>query len=185
MSNENTKLTKCNTCNADIAKGAKVCVHCGAKVRKPFYKKWWFVAVIVIVIISFFASMGADEDQKEMTEPMEQTEQMQQQIEYTSYTVAQLVDDLENNALSAEEKYSNQYVEITGRLGNVDSDGKYISLYPTNDEFAFMGVQCYIKNDEQKSRVATLSKNDVITVRGKIKSIGEIMGYSLDIDSIQ
>ena len=50
--------------------------------------------------------------------------------------------------------------------------------------FTIQDVQCYIKNDEQKAQVANLSKGDVITVKGKIKSIGELMGYSLDIDSI-
>ena len=29
-----------------------------------------------------------------------------------------------------------------------------------------------------------MGKDDPITVRGKIKGVGEILGYSLDIDSI-
>lgn len=29
-----------------------------------------------------------------------------------------------------------------------------------------------------------MSVDDIVTLRGKIKSVGEVLGYSLDIDSI-
>jgi hypothetical protein len=74
---------------------------------------------------------------------------------------------------------------VTGRLATIDSDGKYISILPTEDEWAFLGVQCYIQTDEQRSQVADLSKGDVLIVKGKITSVGEVLGYSLDIDSIE
>ena len=34
------KLKKCETCGQEIAKSCKVCPNCGAKNKKPFYKKW-------------------------------------------------------------------------------------------------------------------------------------------------
>jgi len=55
-----SKLVKCKTCGAEIAKNAKVCPGCGAKNKKPFYKKWWFWVVVVIVCIAL-ASGGSDE----------------------------------------------------------------------------------------------------------------------------
>ena len=54
-------------------------------------------------------------------------------IEYTAVTVAEMVEMLESNAMKAEATYQDQYVEITGRLGNIDSDGKYITLYPSTN----------------------------------------------------
>ena len=92
--------------------------------------------------------------------------------------------DLENNALGASDKYKDQYLEITGRLGVIDSSGKYISLYP-DDEFALIGVQCYIKNDEQKSKVSAMKKGDTVTLKGKCTNVGEVLGYSLDIEEIK
>lgn len=84
----------------------------------------------------------------------------------------------------AEATYQDVYVEITGRLGNIDSDGKYIDLLPADDEWAFIGVQCYIENDEQKAQVMEMSIDDMVTLRGQITEVGEVLGYSLDIDSI-
>ena len=99
-------------------------------------------------------------------------------------SVSEMVDTLESNAMKAEATYQDAYVEITGRLGNIDSDGKYFTLEPSDDEWAFYGVQCYMQNEEQKAQVIEMSVGDTVTLRGQITEIGEIMGYSLDIDSI-
>ena len=53
-----------------------------------------------------------------------------------------------------------------------------------NDEWAFSGIQCYLTTDEQKAQIMEMSVDDIVTLRGKIKSVGEVLGYSLDIDSI-
>lgn len=115
----------------------------------------------------------------------EEAEPTEKPIEYIKYDVSEMMDDLDANALKAEKKYADQYVEITGRLSNIDSDGKYIDLMPTDEEFAFIGVQCYIKSDEQTDKVMEMSTDDTITLKGQITSIGEIMGYSLDIIEIE
>jgi aspartyl/asparaginyl-tRNA synthetase len=96
-----------------------------------------------------------------------------------------MMDELSSNALKAEKKYQDQYVEITGILSNIDSDGKYIGLVPSDDEYAFIGVQCYIKSDEQTDRVMEMTIGDTVTIKGQITIIGEVLGYSLDIDEIK
>lgn len=105
-------------------------------------------------------------------------------ITYVQYSVSQMMSDLDSNALKAEKTYSDAYVEITGRLNVIDSDGDYISLVPTEDEWAIMGITCYIKNDKQLEQVMEMSIDDTVTLRGQITSIGEVLGYSLDIDEI-
>ena len=49
MSNQNLK---CKNCGEEISKKAVVCPKCGAKVKKPFYKKGWFIALVVIFVIA-------------------------------------------------------------------------------------------------------------------------------------
>lgn len=44
------KFTNCKVCNQEIAKKAKMCPNCGAKIKKPFFKKWWFWAVIIVIL---------------------------------------------------------------------------------------------------------------------------------------
>jgi RNA polymerase subunit RPABC4/transcription elongation factor Spt4 len=45
------KMVSCKKCNNVIAESAKQCPYCGAKNKKPFYKRWWFVLILIIVVI--------------------------------------------------------------------------------------------------------------------------------------
>ena len=106
------------------------------------------------------------------------------EVTYEKVTAKELIDTLQNNALKAKENFKDKYVEITGRLNVIDASGAYITVNPLGDDFVLTGVQAYIKTDEQKQVVSGLSKGDKITVKGKIKDVGEVLGYSVDIDEI-
>ena len=178
MQNE-TKV--CKHCQTEIPKKAKVCPNCRKK--QGGIIKWIVLSIVAIALISAFA--GGDDDTKKASSSDDTSKQEEQAIEYTVCIVGEMMETLENNALKAETAYQDKYVEITGRLSTIDSDGKYISLLPVDDEWAIIGVQCYIQTDEQKSQVAEMSTGDTITVKGKITEVGEVLGYSLDIDSIE
>ena len=47
---ENKKIINCKVCDKEIAKNAKTCPNCGAKNKKPIYKKWWFWVLLVLFI---------------------------------------------------------------------------------------------------------------------------------------
>lgn len=159
--------------------------------EQPKKKKTWiWVVVGIIAIFVLIGSSGGDEETKNTSEnvvkeniEVEETEPIQ--VEYIKYDVDEMVNVLSENALKAEKTFQDQYVEVTGILRNIDSDGKYISLDPINEEFSLYGVQCYIQNEEQINQVLEMKIDDTITVKGKITSVGEVMGYSLDIDSIE
>ena len=150
------KMTTCKHCGAEIAASAKVCPQCGGKNPKPIYKRPWFIVLIVLVVLiaastaagggspsNGDSSNGGSVSSKETSTP--------QEITYTAYDVSELMADLDSNALKASDKYKGQYVELTGKLDAIDSDGSYISITPTDDIFSLIGVQCYIKSDEQKN----------------------------------
>lgn len=46
------KIIKCKSCGADIASSAKHCPSCGAKNKKPIYKRIWFWILMVILLIA-------------------------------------------------------------------------------------------------------------------------------------
>lgn len=46
------KIIKCKSCGADIASSAKHCPSCGAKNKKPIYKRVWFWILMVILLIA-------------------------------------------------------------------------------------------------------------------------------------
>ena len=191
MSNDN-KTKVCKHCQTEIPKKAKVCPQCRKK--QGGIIKWILLAVLALGLIGALAG-GDSEDpvntdnQTDVVAESQQTEAETEVveepvIEYTVVSVSEMVEVLESNAMKAEAAYQDAYVEITGRLGNIDSDGKYITLYPSDNEWAFTGVMCYMQNDEQKAQVMEMSVDDTVTLKGQVASIGEVLGYSLDIDSI-
>ena len=187
-----SKLVTCKHCGEEIAAGAKVCPKCGGKNKKPIYKRPWFIILIVLIVIGAIGSAGGNDNQSDTSKDTnnavvnekDSTQKETEEISYTAYNVSELTSDLDSNAMKATDKYKNQYVELTGRLNVIDSSWKYISITPTDDEFAIIGVQCYIKNDDQKNAVMDMSIGDTVIVKGKITDVGEVMGYSLDIDEI-
>ena len=179
------KMTTCKHCGQEIAASAKVCPHCGGKNKPPIYKRWWFIAIIVIIVLAAIGGSGSSDSSGSTSSTATSktavsSSSSEAAIEYTAYTVTELSEDLDSNALKAADKYKGQYVELTGRLSVIDSNGKYISIVDSTDDWAITGVQCYIKNDEQKQVVMDMSIGDEIVVKGKITDVGEVLGYFLD-----
>jgi hypothetical protein len=52
------KMHACKTCSKEVAKSAKVCPHCGAKLKMGFFKKAFLGIVGFIVLIVIIANMG-------------------------------------------------------------------------------------------------------------------------------
>lgn len=196
------KMINCKTCGAEIAANAKVCPKCGAKNKKPIYKKWWFYVLIVLILAGIFgrtpsssssstvpsSSKAASVQTEAQTKPAAEAtpKPTPEPITYTHYKVTELFDALKANAMKAQNTFKDQYVEIEGYLGTIDSSGKYIGIgaEENNYDYLFQEVQCYIKSDEQRNAILEMNSGDYIVLRGKIISVGEVLGYSLNIDSI-
>lgn len=54
-----SKMVICRNCNNPISAKAKICPSCGAKNKKPFYKKVWFIILAIIVAIGVIASISS------------------------------------------------------------------------------------------------------------------------------
>lgn len=102
-------------------------------------------------------------------------------ISYTKYQVSKLIDDLESNAYRAKENYKGAYVEITGRVSSVDSNGKEIILDPTNNSYSLYFINCELDSD-QKDIAYSISEGDIITLRGKITYVFDLY-YEFDVHS--
>ena len=146
------------------------------------------IFVVIGIIGTIFGGNSEDDsstnqsDQAQSEDSVSPSEQ-EAEITYTAVSVNDMMSALESNALNASDTYKDQHLEVTGRLGTIDSSGEYITLYP-DDEFALTGVQCHIQDDAQLEVVRTLSTDSQVTVRGTCTDVGEVLGYSLDIDEI-
>lgn len=183
----------CPKCNAEITESkAKACESCGASLKAPIYKKWWFWVIIALGVLIIASTGSTEETNQDSSSPAtsasSQISSVNNQNSKKTYEIVDLqkmLDDLNENALRAESTYQNKYVQVTGKIVNFDSDGAYISIEPKNaSEWNFETVQCYIKTDSQRDFLMNKSKGDIVTIKGKITSIGEILGYSINIDEI-
>lgn len=195
MAKEKPETKICKHCKTEIPYGAKVCPQCRKK--QGGVLKWVIIAFVAICVIGA-AGGGSDNEPKETnnTNNVNDTqavqnelqgdtkpEESQETIEYISVTATELSDALSNNAMKAQNDYKEQYLEITGKLGNIDSNGKYIAIDSDND-FDLTNIQCYIKTDEQKQIIMEMTRGDSIIIKGYCKDIGEILGYQIDIEEV-
>ena len=149
-------MTVCKACGAEIAKSAKTCPNCGAKNKKPVFKRPWFIILAIVVILGIGgAAIGGGDDEPATNDSASSSDvssdtqdeakaTKEKKIEYEDITADQLSEDLEANAAAAKDKYAGNYYAISGKLGNIDSDGAYIDL-DTSDEWDFTSIQCFIK----------------------------------------
>ena len=175
------KMKTCSTCGKLIASSAKFCPFCGAKNAKPFYRRVWFW-LLSIWLAAFLMSYPRNDKSAPASSVEETTEAP---IVYTEVTAEKLIADLNSNAMNASEKYKGNYYEVTGELRSIDAQGGYITLVDPASQFTFGNINCYVKGNEAvKQQIKTTSLGDTIKVKGKITDVGEVLGYSMTIDSV-
>lgn len=182
---EETKT--CKYCQTEIPKKAKICPNCKRK-QGP---KVWLIVLIAIIVLAIIAAASGGSDSSSGTSSSSSTTTSKKAsvedaapIEYKAVAVTDLEEALKGNALKASDTYKGQYLEISGCLDVIDSSGKYISINAGSDDWTLVNIQCYIKNDNQKAAIMEMSKGAKIVVKGKCKDVGELLGYSIDIDEV-
>ena len=187
-----SNMTKiCKYCKTEIPKDAKICPNCRKKQKGPL--GLIIAGVIVVLVIGSVAGGGsgskstsAKTEDKAVTTASKEADVQTTEApkEYITVTKQELSDELHANDLKAYDKYKDKYIEVSGYLDVIDSSGKYISINTGKEDFSFVNVQCYIKNDDQKAVVMDMNKGDAVTVKGKCKDVGEVLGYQIDIEEI-
>lgn len=58
-----SKMIQCRSCGKVIAKQAIACPACGAKNKKPFFKKWWvWLIVVIVALVAVISFSGKDKE---------------------------------------------------------------------------------------------------------------------------
>lgn len=179
-------MKKCKSCQTEIDSKAKKCPYCQADLRNWFVKHKVLTGLLAIVVIVMISNMSGGNDNSS-TNNANTPNKTTTNAPIPSPIIVKtdtLVDALKDNALNANNTYRDKYVEVTGRLSNIDSSGKYISLSPINDDFSLTSIMCYI-TQEQQEIVARFKKDQIVTVVGTITDVGEVMGYSIKVESFK
>lgn len=62
------KKVICQNCQSAIDRNAKICPVCGAKNKKPFYKRGWFIVLVILIIFNIYGCAGSRNQDKKETE---------------------------------------------------------------------------------------------------------------------
>lgn len=112
----NNKLTKCKACGAEIAKAAKTCPQCGAKIKN---KKVLLIGILVLVIVIAIAAGSGDSEPKKVGEiGSTQTETQDSGNKKSTFAVGEIAEmkNVRAALVSVEES--------TGSTYNKPADGK-------------------------------------------------------------
>lgn len=137
-------------------------------------KKYLFTVMVMALFAIGFAASDDSESQKVAEEEVPASME--------AVNVEQMLLDLNQNEMRAQKKYSGKWFEITGRLGSMDSEGEYFTL--VGEAFTMVSVHCKLPKDKREQlteKLIDMEKGDLITVKGKVTDMGEVMGYSVTI----
>lgn len=151
------------------------------KASRPWFKKKRFWALGVIAIIAVASTMGGGSGSSDTSSNQGNT-QNETEVAPVAVTAEQLLSELEANALAAKNAWNDKRVTITGTLDNIDASGDYFTLRG-NEEFSFINVQVFI-DDSFIDEVSAFNKGQTVKVTGVISGVGEILGYSVQAESI-
>jgi hypothetical protein len=179
-------MKKCKSCQTEIDSKAKKCPHCQADQRNWFVKHKIITVILVLVLIGVISggAKGNNTTTNSSTSSNKTTNTNTPKPNPIIVKTDTLIDALKENELNASNTYKDKYVELTGKLSVIDSSGKYIGLSPINDDYSLRTVMCYV-TQEQKDIVAGLKKDSLVTVIGTITDVGEVMGYSMKVESFK
>lgn len=186
------KMTKCKVCGADMASNAKACPQCGAKNKKPIYKRWWFWVICVLVLFGAISSAGS----KDSSAKGESGNEHEMQAQGATTVSSPLDDDIIDVDISkchvkylrhelvenmAGEKCAAVYYEFT----NNDADNKAF-MYVVNDKAFQDGVELksslFHVSDESHDKSAEIKTGVTITVCSAFELRDETTDIELEIE---
>lgn len=168
------KMTKCKSCGNDIASSAKNCPGCGAKNKKPIFKKWWFWLIIVLVLIVIIGTTGGDDTDTGATNAASGDSSVSQAVVKTEANKDNKLGKYQleiKNARMTETYDGKPAVVIT--YGFTNNSDKPASFYVSIDENVY-------QNDIGLNEAIILTSSDDYSSDNQRKEIKT--GASLDVD---
>ena len=167
----------CRHCGEPMVRSAKICPKCGGKNPVPFFSRWYVWAIIMLLLVGAWNALTKEPADYNGNAP-------RSDVEYAEFTVDELAEEFNANELRAKDTFLDSYVAVTGRLRIIDEDGEYFEIYPLGYD-SLDNVRCIIMHDDQKEKLKEYSKDDTITVKGKITDVGSFYDLKLEVDCIE
>lgn len=140
--------------------------------QKPMTNKQVFILILgitafVVPLILYLSHLFPDKPTKIDDEG----------VEVISIKAEDLIDNFYNNEVKSKAEYIPQWLEVDGKISNIDGNNKKAKLRFYNDSlFDFLSVTCFIDDQDSLEKVLDLNTGDRVTVTGKLvrKLLGDL-----------
>ena len=122
-----SKMTQCKSCAKEIATSAKSCPGCGAKNKKPIYKRVWFWVIAIIIVIGATGGSGTD-DSKEINSGNIESEQEVSQNNIENTTAENKSENKVEDNIPTEYKSALRKAKLYADTMNMSKTGIYDQL---------------------------------------------------------
>ncbi len=164
-------LKKCKSCEKEVAKSAKVCPHCGEKLKMGMFLKL-IIGIVVIVVVVLVAQPSSEDAQKTLNNKLD---------EITNATPANL-DTAELAGIysmiskstklqkeNKEEEIKGKIVEWTVKVFNIKKrEGFYRIQSSSSAKMPGTFVDLYSRNEKQKDIIEGSTGGDALKIKGII-----------------
>ena len=181
-----SKMTKCKSCGGDIASSAKRCPSCGAKNKKPIYKRVWFWILVVVLLIAIFGFIASkvnpsDSIEIETTTEADSNVYVKKSSTKKSLKTNKIISEFYDNTVLFKKNYDEQVVEWEGTITGIaetDDENKDVIVYMDKGIDTYLIeyiVSATIKNDKDKEKILNYKTGDKIKIKG-IMSVSDYEG---------
>ena len=141
-----SKMTQCKSCAKEIATSAKSCPGCGAKNKKPIYKRVWFWVIAIIIVIGATGGSGTD-DSKEINSGNIESEQEVSQNNIENTTAENKSENKVEDNIPTEYKSALRKAKLYADTMNMSKTGIYDQLTSEyGEKFTVEAAQYAIDN---------------------------------------
>ena len=141
-----SKMTQCKSCAKEIATSAKSCPGCGAKNKKPIYKRVWFWVIAIIIVIGATGGSGTD-DSKEINSGNIESEQEVSQNNSENTTAENKSENKVEDNIPTEYKSALRKAKLYADTMNMSKAGLYDQLTSEyGEKFTVEAAQYAIDN---------------------------------------
>ena len=141
-----SKMTQCKSCAKEIATSAKSCPGCGAKNKKPIYKRVWFWIIAIIIVIGATGGSGTDDSKEINSENIESEQEVSQNNSENTTAENKSENKVEDN-IPTEYKSALRKAKLYADTMNMSKAGLYDQLTSEyGEKFTVEAAQYAIDN---------------------------------------
>jgi hypothetical protein len=139
----------------------------------------WVIGGVVVAVLSVAGCCGlgmwrlgtAVNDAQKAIERARADAEVDRRARTVVVDAAQLLQEFQNDADAAEQKFRGKYLELSGIVerGGTDAGGTAFVILHAGDENARIKIECFFEpeDEEDEVRIRRLDKGQAITVRGE------------------